>query len=70
MQIEPLLVTVAQTSEVGGWSRSITYQLLASGVIRSVKVGKRRLIDYASLRSYIAGLPWCNSKPTTNQQPL
>lgn len=37
-------------------SRSKVYELLASGDLRSVKVGRRRLVSEAQLAQYIARL--------------
>lgn len=53
----PLLVNLEQAAEVlGGISRSRLFELLASGEIESVKLGRRRLIPAAALAAFVAQL--------------
>ena len=49
-EIEPLLVTVPKGCRISGLGRSKLYELLASGTVQSVLVGRRRLIKYSSLK--------------------
>lgn len=53
-----LLLTIDQASELlGGLARSYIYAALVSpGVIKSVKIGRRRLIRRDSLEAFVAGL--------------
>jgi excisionase family DNA binding protein len=37
-------------------SRSVVYELLASGALRSAKIGRRRLIPREAVEEFIAGL--------------
>jgi excisionase family DNA binding protein len=50
--IKPLLVNVNQAATMAGISRSFLYELLAANSIRSIKVGRRRLIEVSSLRTW------------------
>ena len=40
-----------------GISRSLTYELLSSGALRSVKIRRRRLVPREAIEAFIAGLP-------------
>jgi excisionase family DNA binding protein len=53
----PILVTIPEALRMIGLGRSYFYERLAAGDIRSVKAGKRRLIDVSSLKSWAASLP-------------
>lgn len=45
--------SVMQRLSVG---RSAVFELIASGELRSVKIGRRRLVSEAAIRDYIARL--------------
>ena len=49
--LNPITVTVAEALRISGVGRTKLYELIASNEISSVTVGKRRLIDFASLKS-------------------
>jgi excisionase family DNA binding protein len=54
----PLLYTIDQARQaLGGLSRSALYALLDSGQLRSVYLGRRRLITDDALREFVAALP-------------
>jgi excisionase family DNA binding protein len=53
----PLLVSIAHTVELTGCSRSLIYELIATGTLRAVKVGRRTLIPHAELRRWVQSLP-------------
>ena len=54
---ERLLYTIDSARELlGGLARSYLYELLARGVIRSVKVGRRRMIARQDLEEYVERL--------------
>jgi excisionase family DNA binding protein len=55
---DPLLLTIPQALTLTGIGRSYLYERLAEGSIKSVKAGRRRLIDASSLQQ------WANSLPT------
>ena len=45
--ITPLLHTIPETQKLlGGLSRTFVYELLGSGQLKSVKIGKRRLVPH------------------------
>jgi excisionase family DNA binding protein len=46
-------------------SRSFIYERMARGEIRSVKAGRRRLIEVASFNEWAASLPESQLKETT-----
>jgi excisionase family DNA binding protein len=50
---DPLLDIPAACAAMGGIGRSALYGLLSSGDLRSVKVGRRRLIPSAAIREYV-----------------
>ena len=53
---EPLLYRVDPAAQRLGVSRSRLYELLASGVIASVKIGRSRRIPADALHKYVNGL--------------
>jgi excisionase family DNA binding protein len=51
------LLTVEQAAEqLGGVSRSTLYQLMRSGELASVKIGRRRLIPAEAIADYVLNL--------------
>lgn len=52
-----LLLTINDALALTGIGRSYLYERLADGSIRSVKAGRRRLVDAASLRQWAESLP-------------
>jgi excisionase family DNA binding protein len=57
MSSEALLCSIPEALERVSVGRSFLYERLADGSIRSVKAGKRRLVDVASLTTWAANLP-------------
>lgn len=54
---ERLLYTIDGARELlGGLARSYLYELLTKGMIRSVKVGRRRMIARRDLEEYVERL--------------
>jgi hypothetical protein len=49
--IEPEFVTVPQTERISNLGRTKIYELIANGTLDSIKVGKRRLVRFRSIRS-------------------
>jgi excisionase family DNA binding protein len=49
----PLVVSVARAMELTGLCRNKIYESLGSGELQSVKNGRRRLINYASLEKMV-----------------
>lgn len=51
-----LLLTAAEAAELLGIGRSTVYELIASGEIESVQIGRARRIPEPALAAYIARL--------------
>ena len=49
--ISKLLVSVDETRAITGLGRTTIYELLNSGVLKSVKIGKRRLVVVESIQA-------------------
>ena len=47
--LKPITVTIQTALHISGLGRTKLYALIKQGVIKSVTVGKRRLVTYASL---------------------
>lgn len=56
VQVQKLLVTVEEASELLGIGRTGAYELVMRGVIPSVKIGRRRLVVRAALAEYVQQL--------------
>lgn len=54
-EAEPLAVRVDVACRLTGLGRTTIYELLKAGKLRSVKIGRARLIDRASLRGLLEG---------------
>lgn len=52
----PVMLTVPQVCRILQVSRSKVYQMLASGEIRSVTIGRSRRVFQSSLEAYLAQL--------------
>jgi excisionase family DNA binding protein len=52
-----ILISIPEACARTGVGRSFLYERLADGSIRSVKAGRRRLVDAASLQAWAASLP-------------
>lgn len=57
MTVLPTLCSIPDALARTGVGRSFLYMRLADGSIRSVKAGRRRLVDVASLNQWAASLP-------------
>jgi|ERR1043166_169593 excisionase family DNA binding protein len=53
--IEPLTVTVPEAIRLTGLGRTSLYRLIGERKLRHVKVGKRTLIDFSSIKRLIEG---------------
>ena len=63
--METLLISIPEALARIGIGRSRLYEILAEDSIRSVKLGRRRLIDVSSLRAWAAALPEFQLKQST-----
>jgi excisionase family DNA binding protein len=55
-EIPPVLYRVDEAAEALRLSRSVIYELIRSGRLRTVKEGRRRLVPVAALGEYVDGL--------------
>jgi excisionase family DNA binding protein len=55
MSAEPITVTVAEGCKQSGLGRTLLYELIQKNCIETIKIGRRRLIVYASLRRFLLG---------------
>ena len=53
-KIEPLTVRVSTAVRITGLSRSRIYELIQSGDLETVKVGRATLIQFGSLKALIS----------------
>lgn len=54
--IAPILYRVDEAAEALRISRSVIYELIRSSQLRTVKVGRRRLVPVEALEEYVASL--------------
>jgi excisionase family DNA binding protein len=52
-KLEPLAVSVGEAARLAGVSRTMLYQALRSGGLKSVKIGSRRLITIEALDAWL-----------------
>ena len=55
--LQPLALPLAKAVQVTGLSRSAIYRAGGEGAIVLLKVGRSTLVDMASARAFLAGLP-------------
>jgi excisionase family DNA binding protein len=53
-ELDPITVTIQQACALSGLSHTTIYKLINAGKLRSVKIGRRTLVTYASLRGLLA----------------
>ena len=61
--IEPLALTIEQTQQATGESRTQVYARIGTGEYQAVKSGRRTLIIFESIKRRIAALPPAKIKP-------
>lgn len=54
-KIEPLTVRISTAVRITGLSRSRIYELIQSGDLETVKVGRATLVQFASLKELTRG---------------
>ncbi|KIU54454.1 DNA-binding protein [Pseudomonas putida] len=52
-QVAPLSVGVEEAGRILGISRSATYEFIASGELKTFKIGRRRLALMSELKAFI-----------------
>ena len=50
----PLAVSPGEAARLSGLGRTTLYEAIASGALRSLKIGKRRLITVEALKEWLA----------------
>jgi hypothetical protein len=55
--VEPLYVSISDTTVLTGLSTVTVYRLIAKGKLVCVKAGAKSLVEVASIKSYLASLP-------------
>jgi hypothetical protein len=61
--IEPIAVTIEQTEQITGESRSQVYVRIGRGEYEAVKSGSRTLVLFESIKRRFAGLARAKIKP-------
>lgn len=56
MHDDPILLTVAEAARRLRLGRTMVYELLASGALRSVRIGRARRVPIGALDEFVAGL--------------
>ena len=56
MGTERLLLRIPEAAAALGLGRSKLYELISNGTLRTVSIGRRRLISMEELRDYVARL--------------
>lgn len=67
---EALTVSVGEALRLVGIGRTRFYQLVASGQVTTVKLGRRRFVHLASLKVLVSGLPEHVPQSPPSQLPL
>ena len=61
--VTPIAVPMARAPAVTGLSRSAIYRAASAGQIVLRKLGRTTLVDLASAREYVSGLPRAEIRP-------
>lgn len=64
-ELDPIFVSVKEAARILSLSTWAVYQKLDAQEIESRYEGRKRLVDYKSLRAYAAGLPTTAPVPET-----
>lgn len=52
----PLLLSIKQATYELGLGRTVIYELISTGKLKSVKIGRRRCVPREAIEEFIAGL--------------
>jgi hypothetical protein len=69
MEVEPLLVSIPQTSQMVGRCIATIYELLGSNQLDGVKSDGRTLVTMESIKRYVASLPKAEIAPRPKRKP-
>ena len=53
--MEPIALTVSDTTKVTGFGKTTTYKLIKDGKLTALKVGRRTLVTEASIKALLNG---------------
>ena len=68
--LDPVTISVPTALKLSGLGRTKLYELIAMKQIRSVRVGARRLIDFASLKSFLTSQEACPDRHDSQTRPM
>jgi len=57
---EPMTVTIQEAVRISGLGRTKLYQLIARQELKTVTIGRRRLVNFASLKARLSKEEGCN----------
>jgi len=69
MEVEPLLLSIPQTSQTVGRCVATIYGLIGAGVLDARKSDGRTLVTMESIKAYIAMLPKAEIAPRPKRKP-
>ena len=69
MEVEPLLLSIPQTSQTIGRCVATVYELLGSGQLEAKKSDARTLVTMESIRRYVDSLPKAEIAPRPKRKP-
>lgn len=52
--LKPITITINEALRVSGLGRTKLYELIGSGTLKTITIGRRRLVVYASLEALAA----------------
>jgi hypothetical protein len=69
MEVEPLLLSIPQTSQTIGRCTATIYELIGAGVLDARKSDGRTLVTMESIKRYVAELPKAEVAPRPKRKP-
>ena len=69
MEVEPLLLSLPQTSQTIGRCIATVYELIGAGELDAVKSDGRTLVTMASIKRYVDKLPKAQIAPRPKRKP-
>jgi excisionase family DNA binding protein len=51
--MEPIALTIRDTSKAAGFGKTTTYKLINEGKLTSIKIGRRTLVTVASIKALL-----------------
>jgi excisionase family DNA binding protein len=51
---KPLAVTIAEACRLGGFGKTMAYELISQGKLKTVTIGRRRLVNFRSLEKLLS----------------